>query len=286
MSCGDTHLAINTDDVEVCDGTEINSQIRSNNHSNTNGSIITMTLKNNHLIVETEERNDIEEDSRETTMKYCPGARDGVFVVEVQQGVRRSPGSGGPTSCAEPEISISVSDQCALVHNPPDSEYYIETASPNTDTPDSLAVQIKTGLAQSDTSLTHPSYCYTNQQCYDNGSYGYNVYSGYVNDEPLRRLPDDTRPKIMSAVYKTKANSDSLDIPLAALNGLKDAINDIEKSSDDEVQEEQNRLGNLKKNMLDSSQKFDKITNNISPANEKEAEMGSVDYENKGVRLQ
>lgn len=53
-------------------------------------------------------------------MKYCPGARNGVFVVEVQQGVRRSPGSGGPTSSAEPEISVSVSDQCALVHNPPD----------------------------------------------------------------------------------------------------------------------------------------------------------------------
>lgn len=30
---------------------------------------------------------DIEEDSRETTMKYSPGARDGVFVVEVQQGM-------------------------------------------------------------------------------------------------------------------------------------------------------------------------------------------------------
>lgn len=27
------------------------------NHNGTNGSIITMTLKNNHLIVETEERN-------------------------------------------------------------------------------------------------------------------------------------------------------------------------------------------------------------------------------------
>ena len=118
----------------MCDGTGV-SQIRSNNHSSTNGSIITMTLKNNHLIVETEERNvivrscddrvynfllqDIEEDSRETTMKYSPGARDGVFVVEVQQGVRRSPGSG-PQSGADPELSVSVSDQCALVHNPPD----------------------------------------------------------------------------------------------------------------------------------------------------------------------
>lgn len=63
---------------------------------------------------------DIEEDSRETKMKYCPSARDGVFVVEVQQGVRRSPGSGGPNSCTEQEVSVSVSDQCALVHNPPD----------------------------------------------------------------------------------------------------------------------------------------------------------------------
>lgn len=34
-----------------------NGDITPNNHSGTNGSIITMTLKNNHLIVETEERN-------------------------------------------------------------------------------------------------------------------------------------------------------------------------------------------------------------------------------------
>ncbi|KAJ8923097.1 hypothetical protein NQ315_001650 [Exocentrus adspersus] len=291
--CEDTHLAISTEDVEVCDGTEINSQIRSNNHSNTNGSIITMTLKNNHLIVETEERSvsttlriiemlylpvlcpqDIEKDSRETTMKYCTGARNGVFVVEVQQGVRRSPGSGGPTSCAEPEVSVSVSDQCALVHNPPDrysdeetleecddSEYYMETTSPHTETPDSLATaHLKTGLSRSNSSLTRPSYCYTTQQCYDAGTYGYNVYAGYVNDEPSQRLqPDDTRPKIMSAVYKNPlaVNRDSVDIPLASMemhlatiNGLKEAINDIEKSSDEE-QEEQRRMDEV--NLLKKS---------------------------------
>ncbi|KAJ8957337.1 hypothetical protein NQ318_004816, partial [Aromia moschata] len=253
-SSADTHLTLNTE-VEVCDGTEIPTQIRSNNHSSTNGSIITMTLKNNHLIVETEERNDIEEDSRETTMKYCPGARDGVFVVEVQQGVRRSPGSGGPNSCAEPEVSLSVSDQCALVHNPPDrysdeetleegddSEYYIETASPNTETPDSLAAQIRTGLAQSNASLAQPSYCYTRQQCYDNGGYGYSVYCGYVNDEPTRRLPEDTRPKITSAVYKT-GNSAGARTPLA----LKEAADVDARSSDDEAQREQSRLGNVKR---------------------------------------
>ncbi|EFA07898.2 uncharacterized protein LOC103314105 [Tribolium castaneum] len=216
----ETHLAITTEEVEVCDDTGV-SQIRSNNHSSTNGSIITMTLKNNHLIVETEERNDIEEDSRETTMKYSPGARDGVFVVEVQQGVRRSPGSG-PQSGADPELSVSVSDQCALVHNPPDrysddetleecDDYYIETASPARATPDSLVAQIRTGLAQSDPTLNeeHPSYSYSTQQCYDSGFYGYHIYNGYINDEPLQRLKAaSTKPKITAAVYKNRAEDD------------------------------------------------------------------------------
>lgn len=138
QQCDGTNLTINGEDVEVCDGSTINSNNQknsSNNHSNTNGSIITMTLKNNHLIVETEERNvskrnteklflnwkfqDIEEDSRETTMKYSPGARNGVFVVEVQQGVRRSP-SGSTAGDKEYTGSAVNSDQCALVHNPPD----------------------------------------------------------------------------------------------------------------------------------------------------------------------
>lgn len=64
---------------------------------------------------------DLEEDSRETTMTYSPSARDGVFVVEVQQGVRRSPGSAEKAPCVEQqETTLSVSDQCALVHNPPE----------------------------------------------------------------------------------------------------------------------------------------------------------------------
>lgn len=59
MKCGDTHISIGAEDVEVCDetGTLNSGSLRGNNHSSTNGSIITMTLKNNHLIVETEERN-------------------------------------------------------------------------------------------------------------------------------------------------------------------------------------------------------------------------------------
>lgn len=54
---------------------------------------------------------DIIEDSRETTMKYSPSAQDGVFVVEVQQGVRREQ----PYSPEE-----SLTDQKAVVHNPPE----------------------------------------------------------------------------------------------------------------------------------------------------------------------
>lgn len=55
-------MAINTDELEettdvtpVSNGPHSMTTI-STNHSNTNGSIITMTLKNNHLIVEKEER--------------------------------------------------------------------------------------------------------------------------------------------------------------------------------------------------------------------------------------
>ncbi|XP_066140128.1 uncharacterized protein [Euwallacea fornicatus] len=202
----ETHIDINTDTVEICE-----SAPNGNRSSNVNGSIITMTLKNNHLIVETEERNDIEEDSRETTMRYSPSARDGVFVVEVQQGVRRSPGSG-PASIAEPEKSGSLSDECALVHNPPerysdeetleegdDSEYYADAISPKP-----ILSQPKTGLASSITSLGSYSYSYSNQCSYDQGSYGYNLYLGYSNDSTSSgRIPEDTKPKITSALYKS-----------------------------------------------------------------------------------
>lgn len=151
----------------------------------------------------------------------------------------------------------------------------METASPNTETPDSLCVQLKTGLSQSNTSLARPSYCYTTQQCYDAGTHGYNIYAGYVNDEPLRRLPDDTRPKIMSAVYKnpSRIHCNSVDIPLATLNGLKEAINDIDKSSDEEQEEQQRRLDDL--NLLKASPRYEKQT--------AEAEMGSADHENRGL---
>lgn len=142
---------------------------------------------------------DLEEDSRETTMKYSPSARDGVFVVEVQQGVRRSPGSGKTVTCLEQEVVVasSISDQCAVVHNPPDrytsddensedcdddDNEYMEAASPeSSNTPNQQNI-ITTGLTQSDQSLTtsiRQSYSNGNQQGYGIGCYGYPTYNGY-----------------------------------------------------------------------------------------------------------
>ena len=138
-------------------------------------------------------------------------------------------------------------------------DYYIETTSPARDTPDSLITQIRTGLSQSDSSLTgeHPSYCYTNQQCYDNGSYGYPIYNGYINDEPPQRLKEDNnKPKITAAVYKTHSRT-------------------IEEPDEDEVQEEQMRLGN-------SLHILDKKPNDISLSRRTEADVRSAEYANKG----
>lgn len=84
--------------------------------------LITENKKNKYL-------QDIIEDSRETTMKYSPSLQDGVFVVEVQQGVRaRDPATVGFTS-SPPEDSM-LTDQRALVHNPPERyKAYIHTSS-------------------------------------------------------------------------------------------------------------------------------------------------------------
>ncbi|XP_055842766.1 mucin-2 [Episyrphus balteatus] len=93
------------------------------NYSGANGSITTMTLKNNHLIVETEERNDISRDTRVTKMHYNNSEKDGVFVVEVSRGADSKIMPGSPV---EPEkrpfnidadVKIVQSDTEALLSN-------------------------------------------------------------------------------------------------------------------------------------------------------------------------
>ncbi|XP_039958742.1 uncharacterized protein LOC120773747 isoform X1 [Bactrocera tryoni] len=68
------------------------------NFTRPNGSVTKMTLKNNHLIVETEERHDISRVARETKMHYNNSEKDGVFVVEVARGVDSKSMPGSPIS--------------------------------------------------------------------------------------------------------------------------------------------------------------------------------------------
>lgn len=210
LKCTETRLSIPGGDMEICDGiTTVTNGIKSTSHSNTNGSIITMTLKNNHLIVETEERNDIQEDSRETTMKYSPGARNGVFVVEVQQGSKKS-----PSAAIAPGPLVSVSDQCALIHNPPDrysDEEVLEECDyadtvPSRETASSLHILIQTGLSQSNSSLassTVQAYRYGNQEGYETGHYGYQICNGCNYNPPLTKVESKCKPKIISEIFKS-----------------------------------------------------------------------------------
>lgn len=155
----------------------------------------------------------------------------------------------------------------------------------------------RTGLTQSNQSLTNiqPSYCYTNQQGYDNGCFGYPIYNGYVNDEPLRRLPQSDRPIIMSAVYK---NPQRITTTVPYLqeksptnnNGGGVPLIEINSNDNDEIQEEQNRLGNCSNidNSLiqdDNLQQNDNISSSSSSAvtvTTAETDVRSADYENKG----
>ncbi|KAF5294695.1 hypothetical protein FQR65_LT10712 [Abscondita terminalis] len=252
MKCNETQLSIPGGDMDMCDGiTTVTNGIKSvhsTSHSSTNGSIITMTLKNNHLIVETEERNvrqDIEEDSRETTMKYSPGARNGVFVVEVQQGSRKSPNAGGPAALVDSN-TVSVSDQCALIHNPPDrysDEEIVEECDypdtvPSRETASSLHIHIQTGLTQSNSSLsssTTQAYRYGNQEGYESGFYGYEMCNGYEFNPPPQKL-NTNKPKIISEIFKnsrseSKCSSDTYsDGPLLSDVLLKETS----KSNNDE----------------------------------------------------
>ncbi|XP_055914654.1 mucin-2 [Eupeodes corollae] len=111
------------------------------NYSGANGSITTMTLKNNHLIVETEERNDISRDTRVTKMHYNNSEKDGVFVVEVSRGADSKIMPGSPVSDGtekrpfniDADVKIVQSDTEALlsnhekvqVHQPPSLENLI-----------------------------------------------------------------------------------------------------------------------------------------------------------------
>ncbi|CAH0692083.1 unnamed protein product [Spodoptera exigua] len=210
-----------------------------------NGSIFTMTLKNNHLIVETEERNDITKNGRETKMKYSPD-NDGIFVVEVQQSAAYRPNKTIPNS---PPQDPQISTNQALIHRVPEElEKKIEEDSEKSSTryeKDKALALSSTGLSISDLSMSsigshNVSYSYSSQLGYEQGPFGYPVYAGYdiskddvpegiVTDnsqEPLitKTPTDPDKPVVTAAIFKQDSiiGSDALQGPGYCIEGSTD----------------------------------------------------------------
>ncbi|XP_064072859.1 uncharacterized protein LOC113399612 isoform X1 [Vanessa tameamea] len=211
-----------------------------------NGSIFTMTLKNNHLIVETEERNDITKNGRETKMKYSPD-NDGIFVVEVQQSTTYRPHKSLHNS---PPHDPQISTNQALIHRVPEDlerKIIIEEDSERSSGKyerQALALS-STGLSISDLSMSsigshNISYSYSSQMGYDQGPFGYPVYAGYdtskddladaiVHDnsqEPLigKTPTDPDKPVVTAAIFKQDSiiGNDMLQGPGYSIEGSTD----------------------------------------------------------------
>ncbi|TDG39326.1 hypothetical protein AWZ03_014252 [Drosophila navojoa] len=179
------------------------------------GSVTKMTLKDNHLIVVTEERHDISRNARETKMHTD---KDGVFVVEVARGIDSkqppdSPAAGVDITelpfdtsnklSALEERSLPPSHEQVQIHAPP-SDFANQPAAVGVgaaaglqlieeeqllpdeehDTDRQQPIQSQTGLSQSDLSSTSSSdsnkrYSYGNQELY------VIEQPGYANDSPM-----------------------------------------------------------------------------------------------------
>ncbi|KAH8245307.1 hypothetical protein KR032_008502, partial [Drosophila birchii] len=165
------------------------------------GSVTKMTLKDNHLIVVTEERHDISRNARETKMHTD---KDGVFVVEVARGIdsgSTQPADSTVTGLDATELpfdtkmsgnggvhlldehSLPPSHEQVQIHAPPQDFagghaaaplHLIEEAEEQTiEEQANPAVEIRacTGLSQSDLSSTssgdsNKRYSYGNQELY------------------------------------------------------------------------------------------------------------------------
>ncbi|XP_063825819.1 uncharacterized protein LOC135075331 isoform X2 [Ostrinia nubilalis] len=212
-----------------------------------NGSIFTMTLKNNHLIVETEERNDIAKNGRETKMKYSPD-NDGIFVVEVQQSTAYRPTNKNLQNSPPHDPQISTNQ--ALIHRVPEEldkkniEEDSERSSGKFENPKALALS-STGLSISDLSMSsigshNVSYSYGSQMGYEQGPFGYPVYAGYDtkedavdggivcdnSQEPLisKTPTDPDKPVVTAAIFKQDSiiGNDALQGPGYCLEGSTD----------------------------------------------------------------
>ncbi|XP_020279398.1 uncharacterized protein LOC109852555 isoform X2 [Pseudomyrmex gracilis] len=147
-------------DVNVSPTTDVMeyTTTSSGNHTskNANGNIITLTLKNNHLIVETEERAVTMEDSKPASRYKDSGCS---YVVDVQ-----------------PDYDKEESEDFDC------TRYRLY----------GLFGSTNTGLSQSDLSISsqgsaNPSYRYGNQVEYDVGHLGYPMYGGSYESDVLSR---------------------------------------------------------------------------------------------------
>nr|CAD7432904.1 unnamed protein product [Timema monikensis] len=195
------------------------------NHTakSTNGSIITMTLKNNHLIVETEERGVGVPGgaTKTTTTKFTASSspdENNVFVVEVQQTPLYP--SGGSQE--------DLSSQMAQVHHPPEADSELEDHEEEEEEGRMTKCgSTNTGLSQSDLSVSsagsnNPSYRYGNQVGYEGGHFGYPQDVGYTIADDAPGVTDKLPAVQMGGVQTERRR------------------HDVE---DDSIQEEQRRLG-------------------------------------------
>ncbi|KAM7348958.1 uncharacterized protein ACRADG_008094 isoform 1-T1 [Cochliomyia hominivorax] len=188
-----------------------------------NGSITKMTLENNLLIVETEERNDISRIARETKMDYN---KDGVFVVEVARGIDSKTIPESPvTEGNEKMLSMfdtkqnnggicykvtneknCVNNEKVQIHSPPPenteegprSLHQIEEVEEPANSPQlnetnddnemgGLAYKANTGLSQSDLSTTSSNDS-NKGYCYGNQELYVVEQNGYSKVSPSRNV--------------------------------------------------------------------------------------------------
>ncbi|XP_070506329.1 location of vulva defective 1 [Chironomus tepperi] len=254
-----------------------------NNHNDTNGSIIKMTMKNNHLIVETEERNDISRDTRETKMHYSPSEKDGVFIVESARGADQN-GSHKPSPLLQKsteaplEIPEEIKIDTLQSHFTPSSPEeerkqpkpeQVEVHTPPADVKGQnndgavICNGTKTGLSQSDLSLTSSSssnqnYTYGDRDSYNFDEKGYrgsspkriiNVHchdlKPLIENSPPAPIDDLNKPVITSAIYKNDSQEDNepLKSDMYARNG--NESNDTIKSDNADKAKVHNKMNGI-----------------------------------------
>ncbi|XP_043791598.1 uncharacterized protein LOC122714375 isoform X1 [Apis laboriosa] len=167
------------EEVNVATATPVEYTPPGNTNKNANGNIITLTLKNNHLIVETEERAVTMEDNK--NRRYQDNGCS--FVVEVQPSYQNGETEANKGST----VDDVAADQQALVHR---EEIGEDRTSGFENT--RLFGSTNTGLSQSDLSISsqgsvNPSYRYGNQMEYDSGHLGYPMYGGSYESDTLSR---------------------------------------------------------------------------------------------------